>query len=628
MRTVVLPLAVLLVGCSEYKLGGKDTPVDTDVATNPIDYSDAWADIQCTAAETADANPGITDECAFKIGGFEPVVEWEAGTHQSSNAQPIVADLDGDGMPEVLMNIETTLLGTGNLVVLHGDGTPDWERDDAKLGYGSPVAVGDLDGDGSPEIVGVREYQNSLLQVGDYTAVAWDADGNQIWESAHFTGNDFDYATAPIIADMEGDGDPEIVLGRVILRADGRTRGKGSLGRGSYGLMPGPNGGVSESSVPAVADLDLDGTMEVIVGNAMYSPDGLPKWTDASQDDAMISVANLDDDPEGEFVAITHNTFRAVDTDGSVMWGPTEIPTGNILAPAGIQDLDGDGSPEIVTAGGNELWCVHANGQLAWKVNITDESGATGASFFDFEGDGHIEVVYIDEVEMLVLDGETGTVKMRSGDGTHTSATMFDYPTIADIDADGHADLLVSNEFPALVVYKDALNSWAPARSIWNQHAYSVTNVYDDGMIPQDTTPNFATYNNYHSAVARMPGEGMVDELEAEILGTCSDDCDAGAFHLVGRAINRSDRTIPPGVPVSLYAVIGNERVVLQTQLTTLPINSGWTGEPMEFDIPPADIVGATRMWLVADDNGHGGGIISECDELNNAVAIDAPFCP
>jgi hypothetical protein len=53
----------------------------------------------------------------------------------------------------------------------------------------------------------------------------------------------------------------------------------------------------------------------------------------------------------------------------------------------------------------------------------------------------------------------------------------FERP-IAVIDNDGSAEILVvsySGE-PALQVLRDAEDRWVPARRIWNQHAYYVTN--------------------------------------------------------------------------------------------------------------------------------------------------------
>lgn len=76
--------------------------------------------------------------------------------------------------------------------------------------------------------------------------------------------------TAPAIGDMDGDGAPKVVVGRVILNGtDGTLRGKGKfgVGRGVYGCASFPAG------------IDGDGVQEVIVGNAVYRPDGTEMWS-------------------------------------------------------------------------------------------------------------------------------------------------------------------------------------------------------------------------------------------------------------------------------------------------------------------------------------------------------------
>jgi hypothetical protein len=619
MNRLVL-LSFLAAACSEYNVGQK--PAD---ATSPLTTATTPPDT-CAALDEPAAPADIGDPCS-PPGGFEPIIEWSYGANKSSRATVGVADLDGDGMPEIVANI-TGLLpqSSGDLVAVHGDGTEMWTVHDT-LGYGSSPAIGDLDGDGSPEIVEVREYKNSTFGPGDYTGVAFDANGNQIWESEHFVGLDFDYATAPAISDMDHDGSPEVVLGRVILHADGTTRGVGEYGRGSYGILTLGGLTISEASVPAVTDLDLDGTEEVVVGDSVYSPDGVALWHDDSRDDGMIAIANLDSDPKGEFVASTHNTVRAMDTDGSVLWGPTVIPNANIVSPAAIGDLDGDGSPEIVVAGGNNLVAIHADGTQMWTAQVHDESGASGASLFDFEGDGIPEVVYIDEIEMVAFDGLTGAVKFWTD--KHASDTMMDYPVIADVDADGHAEIVVThaNWGYAFSVYGDKTNSWAPARAVWNQHAYSITNIDDDLSVPTTAVINFTTLNSWHSAITGEGGDGFVNDLAAEILDTCSLDCDDGIATVWGRLVNHSDSEAPMGIPMALYAYVGGAKVLIDVETTPAPVPPGSTSEAIRFTAPASSADHADKIELVADDDGNGGSQFGECDEDNNADSRDGAVC-
>lgn len=629
----VLPLLLLSTACSDYIVrANKDDPTGGGADSGGVgdDTGDPWAaDRDCPDQPVKEAEVGQGDNCDGSTGGFNPIVEWEWGTGNCTS-QPLVADLVGDSNPEIIVNHYTGLppFATGTLSVVYGDGSGTvWSDPSAKLAYGSPPAVADIDGDGDAEIIVVREYASSLYGAGDYRAAAYTHDGTQLWETTPFVGLDFDWASAPVISDMDHDGTPEIVIGRVILRPDGTVRGIGEHGRGSYGIVSLGDFNVSESSVPAVADLDLDGQEEVIVGNAMYAVDGSTIWYDPSADDGMISIANLDEDEAGEFIAITYNTIRAVDTDGSALWGPTEVKDANILATAAVGDIDLDGRPEIITAGGNKLVAFNHDGTVLWQTKARDESGATGASIFDFEGDGWPEVVYIDEQQMVVHDGLTGAVKFYNGE--HGSATMFDYPTVADVDSDDQAEIVVCHgSFGSVFsVYGDQEQSWRPARPLWNQHAYSIGNINDDLSVPADATPSFQATNTWHSAIP-IDGTVLDDDLSGEILDVCEDDCEDGALRVQARLINRGAEATTTPVKVALYARDAEGRdTLLATHEVEAGVEGGWATRGFEFNVAAADVQGAVGLWFAVDDDGTGTGVISECSESDNGVIWNGPFC-
>ncbi|MFT7520501.1 MAG: hypothetical protein ACI9MC_002650 [Kiritimatiellia bacterium] len=573
------------------------------------------------------------DTCVDDPGSFNPVVEWQAGKGKSCQSAPAVADLDGDGKPEVIANFTGLVpTGGGSIYVMSGDGGQVlWQRD-VNLGYGAGLTIGDVDNDGKPEILGVRAYgsQLPLFGVTEYTVAAWSAEGTLLWESIRYDALDFDYATGIVLSDMDHDGNTEIIAGRVILNKDGTERGKGAYGKGSYGVTPGffGNPPFSESSLPAVTDIDLDGIEEVIVGNAMYSPDGEMIWYSASAEDGMIAIANLDDDPEGEIIASSFDTVRAMDTNGLVLWGPITLPGANIVSAAAIADLDGDDKPEIVVAGGSAIYALRADGSTLWSSPVTDESGASGASIFDFEGDGQLEVVYFDEVQMIAYDGATGAVKFLSTE--HNSGTMMDYPVIADVDGDGQAEILVSHMgySSALSVYGDADGSWAPARSLWNQHHYYIDNINDDLSIPADAEPNFTTHNTWHSAVDPTRLREGLKELEVVVMDVCDVACDEGVFYLLARVVNRSVSDLPPGIQVTAYAVTSEGTRALQTLATVETAQSGTIGEVITFELSADDVRGVDSIRVVIDDDGNGVGQYLECDELNNADAYSDATCP
>ena len=627
-------LSLLLLACSsESQLLEKDdfiTDEDDSAADNETETErpdDAGAcQIEPLPAEQlpeSDVCPPIPE------GGFTPIVEWGLGQGKGCLSLPTVGDINLDGMPDVVINLTGLFGEPGIIVVASGDGSGEHFRvTDAKLSYGSPLALGDIDNDGDPEIIGIREHTQAMFNPGDYTVAAWDNEGTMLWESEHYNNRSLNWATAPLIADMNNDGQPEIIAGRVILNSDGSTRGVGEYGQGSYGYVDIGNLTTIEAGVPAVTDLDLDGEMEVIVGNAWYDIDGNAKFYDSNADDAMISVANLDDDPEGEYVGITGNSIRGVDTDGSTMWGPITFPApANILSPAAIGDIDDDGYPEILTAGGNELRALNHDGTTLWSANVIDESGASGASIFDFEGDGIPDVVYIDEMNMYAFEGPTGGIKFFSD--KHASNTMMDYPVIADIDNDDHAEILVCHNgyTEAFSVYGDQDESWMPARGIWNQHAYHINNVNDDLSIPATPVPSFTHSNTYHSGVLTTADSIIRPNVAAEILEVCTDECENGEIWISIRLKNTGETTLPIGTTLSIYGIGNGTDIYISTITTVDEIEAGWASESFQIGLSASELSGMNGIKLRADDDGTGMGILEECSELDNVIQADDASC-
>ncbi len=652
---------MLVAACQEYTLGGDKN----DEVIDPPD-SDAGYGLCSFAWEGRSVDP-LEDCGPYDIGGFNPFIEWEVGKGLSCTSLPAVGDINGDGTPDVAINFYPLVKWYGQLWVVDGaTGVVIWKDVKADLGYGSGLTLADLDRDGTVEVLGVRRKGGGpgglKLPIPGvpppmYQVAVWDSTGLMIDSSAWFENTDFDYATGISVSDMDHDGQPEIVAGRVIFNTDLEVEGKGTRGRGAYSSGKlGPITVPTESSLSAVADVDLDGVEEVIVGNAKYGPDGTELWYDKKQQDAMISVANLDDDPEGEWIGVSGNNIRAVDTDGTVIWGPKVLnAAANILSPAAIGNLDDDPYPEIIVAGGSQLVVFNHDGSRLWAsgpadpelcaeepvqpftggpptgaTTIQDCSGATGASIFDFEGDGTPEVVYIDELSMYAFDGKTGDVKFYSD--RHDSNTMMDYPVIVDVDADGSAEILVChNGSPyGLTVYGNGDGRWAPTRTVWNQHAYSINNVEDDLTIPSNPPQGFTTHNTWHAAAAVDDSGGSERfDLQAEIVDTCSAECDLGFFYVAVQPINRTQaREIAAGVPVTLFAVQAGNLQKLVTVETTELLAPSRSGDHLTFQIRSDLVRNADALRVVIDNRGGTGpGMINECVENDNSFEIEGPFC-
>jgi hypothetical protein len=145
---------------------------------------------------------------------------------------------------------------------------------------------------------------------------------------------------------------------------------------------------------------------------------------------------------------------------------------------------------------------------LKWSRVIQDAgSSRTGSSAFDFEGDGSAEVVFSDEQNLEIYDGSTGDLLFSFA---LSSCTFHEYPLVADVDADGNAELVaVANSNcgigpqQGIYVFGSASENWPASRGLWNQHTYHVTNINDDGSIPAAESINWLQpdLNSYRSQV-------------------------------------------------------------------------------------------------------------------------------
>lgn len=331
----------------------------------------------------------------------------------------------------------------------------------------SGVAAGDIDRDGFSEIV---------AQHADGGLIAFEHDGTVKWRSVD-VGLDGNTVGSPSIADLDGDGSPEVIVGSAVLNSDGTLRWgpKADTGNNSRGPLS------------TVADLDLDGRMEVITGRSAYRADGSVYWT-TTRPQGFTAIGNFDSDPFPEIAVVASDGVRLLEHNGVVKWGPVVLPGGGRGGAPTIADVDADGQPEIGVAGTTRYVVFETNGTIKWQVEIEDESSnVTGSSVFDFEGDGSAEIVYADERHLRILRGIDGAELYRLVKG---SATLHEIPTIADVDGDGRAEIIVgANDWDkgnesGLYVIGGANNDWVATRAIWNQHSYHVTNVRADGSIP------------------------------------------------------------------------------------------------------------------------------------------------
>lgn len=504
---------------------------------------------------------------------------------------PVVANLDddnGDGLiderdiPEIvfLTFCGSEFSNNGVLRAVHGGGprrgedffascgSTHWQESDgepfptctcsaAELDSTAGLAAGDLDGDGVPEIVAVSESDRIRIysNIGELIV---DLGGAAVGGNA-----------SPSIANLDGAGFAEIVVGASVFTLEHDAGGvlqlvdrfDGTQGRGTNGQGP----------ISCIADIAGGSELEIVGGSSTYRvptpPAGVTRQSECAGADtsdfcrgrlelvwdartistaatregfcAIADVLGVDPTmPPGpsnaldglpEVIVIASGRLQIFEGATGVMRLDVNLPIGTRGGAPNVDDFDGDGFPEIGTAGataynmydlqsptalcpawpnvfrdsmtglqGNparmapaaacstdadcgdtaqfacnaeirQCVCLH-NGWL--RDTEDDSSQVTGSSVFDFNGDGAAEVVYNDECYFRIYSGLDGTVLFREAS---ESRTRTENPVVADVDNDGNAEIVfaTSNESgfcsdrSLAASFNNGLEVWGDASDLW-----------------------------------------------------------------------------------------------------------------------------------------------------------------
>lgn len=549
--------------------------------------------------------------------------------HYQCVMSPMVADLDADCTPEIVFNTyNASNYTTGGIlrVISGNDGSRVWTLADPRTDPGSHPAIGDITGDGMPEIVVGGENSN---------LIAVNGDGTLLWESANYSGGG--KSGGPSLANFDNAGLPEIAWGRNVFDASGNLL---------WNVLAGPTGANgSVGPLSCVADLTGDGRPELILGGTAYTFTGTVGvdfagellWQGAAAD-GYCGVGDFDLDGMPEVVDVISNNIYLYDGQTGMTLGVLPIAGGGAGGPPNIADFDGDGYPDVGTAGGNSYvvaqWTAAGGMTQLWEAETLDGSSQrTGSSVFDFDGDGRSEVIYGDELFLRIYPGTEPDCAVGGPlcDGLMTdeeilfidinsSRTRSEYPIIADVDGDFKAEIVFSTNNESaqgstgdagVEVFEDRLDNWVGTRPIWNQHTYHVTNVGIDGSIPAVEPPNWESYNSY-----RRNGQGDLEQLCAPDLVAADltiPTLPCPELQISVKVLNQGCLGVGPGVDVSFY---DSDSGLLLTVQTQGPIPAGGS-ETIEVVID--DIGGAPfEISVVVDDPGGGMGAFNECREENN----------
>ena len=307
-----------------------------------------------------------------------------------SSSGVAIGDLDGNGTVEVCVSG-----GLHAVVCVNGeDGSLLWASGTETATYGCP-SIADLNGDGLAEVIHGRAifaHDGTLIAQGTgglgggyraSFAIDWDGDpelevvaGNTVYEmDGTITWSDDLADAAPAVGDFNLDGLPDLVrsgTGHVTV-----TLNDGTL------LWQVPTAGGGSAGAPTVADFDGDGLPEVGVADlslyTAYDTDGTLMWSntvsDYSSSQTGSAVFDFEGDGAAEIIYADEHTLWIFDgATGAIRMAQEGHASGTLMEYPLIADVDGDGSTEIVIASNNYTYAgCHCEGCKCYsdiKVSI------------------------------------------------------------------------------------------------------------------------------------------------------------------------------------------------------------------------------------------------------------------
>ena len=427
------PLAGLDVGnASTPSLGDLDGDGDLDLVSG-----ESGGTLHYFENTGGAASPAFIE----RTGAQNPFDGLNAG---ATGSAPSLGDFDGDGDLDLVVGADTACAyfeNTGSRTspaFIARTGSTNPMAGEVVAGHASPTQ-GDYDGDGDADVLAgavdgkLSLFVNAIVRPSRISVFELSGGANPL------AGRDVGSSSAPALGDLDHDGDLDLVAGA----GDGSFAYLKNTGDATHPVFASQSGvanpfeglGVGLESKPALGDLDGDGDLDLVAGNA--------SGTFGYFENTGTAIAP----------AFAPRTGTANPLDG--------VDVGDLSTPA-LVDLDGDGDLDLVAGNEGGGFAYFENTGSATNAAFVVQTGAAnplgGANvggdsvpaFRDVDGDGDLDLVAGNASGALVYFENTGSatspafVQRTGGENPFGAWDVGDAsaPALADLDADGDPDLV------------------------------------------------------------------------------------------------------------------------------------------------------------------------------------------
>ena len=372
---------------------------------------------------------------------------------------------------------------------------------------------------------------------------------------------------SPTLADLSGDGIPEVIVGTTAYNGTGSYNKKsllvamkwnGGSGANNMGIWFATDVGAPINSTPAVADIDDDGLPEIVVGLG----------GDVSDKNQHGGVAAYEHNGTLKWFFYTHDYYGDPGYTEGVFSSPT------------LCDVDSDGDMEIAFGSWDQrIYLLDHEGHSLWSTPgwgsgyFNQDTVWSSAACADLNHDGYKEIIIgadmthgtlidgtsVQDGGMLYIFDHNGNVLVRR----YIEEAIYAAPAVGDLDGDGDLEIVSGTSFAWWQATGGAVQ---PRVYVFDtSQVFGSKNYYDPTKLPnEDGWPKNTTYPGFSSpALADLDGNG---DLEI-VIGTGAPYGGDDVFPGEGKVYAWHHN----GTPVSGWPVAPKSRLGFDTYITSSP---------------------------------------------------------